>query len=691
MFKKILIANRGEIACRVIKTARKMGIQTVAVYSDADRDARHVELADDAVHLGPAASRESYLVIDKIIAACQQTGAQAVHPGYGFLSENEEFARRVEEAGIVFIGPKHGAIAAMGDKIASKKLAMQAQVNTIPGHNAAIESPEQAVQIAKDIGFPVMIKASAGGGGKGLRVAYSDKETFDGFTSCQNEARNSFGDDRVFIEKFVEEPRHIEIQILGDSQGHVVYLNERECSIQRRHQKVIEEAPSPFISEATRKAMGEQAVALAKAVNYQSAGTVEFVVGKDQSFYFLEMNTRLQVEHPVTECITGLDLVEQMIRVAAGEPLSFTQAQVQRRGWAMECRINAEDPERGFLPSIGRLVKFQPPVETLPPPGCSPEAHKATGPASAGNGVVHGGVRVDTGVVEGSEISMHYDSMIAKLIVHGRDRQDAIARMREALNAFVIRGIHSNIPFQAALLAHPEFVAGRFNTGFIAQHFGQGFTASMVRHDTPVLLRVLAAAFHGMHRRRASGITGQLAGHAVQAGQAFVVVTDLGQGQTEHLPVQMHLDGDAMVVTVEKQTYRVAFYSALRDTVLHARINSQPICAQVERVGLAYRVCHNGAQIEAKVLSPRAAALSKRMLFKSPPDMSKFLVSPMPGLLRDVAVKVGQKVLAGEKLAVIEAMKMENILVATQDAVVAEVSAHQGESLAVDQVILRFA
>jgi len=691
MFKKILIANRGEIACRVIKTARKMGIQTVAVYSDADRDARHVELADDAVHLGPAASRESYLVIDKIIAACQQTGAQAVHPGYGFLSENEEFARRVEEAGIVFIGPKHGAIAAMGDKIASKKLAMQAQVNTIPGHNAAIESPEQAVQIAKDIGFPVMIKASAGGGGKGLRVAYSDKETFDGFTSCQNEARNSFGDDRVFIEKFVEEPRHIEIQILGDSQGHVVYLNERECSIQRRHQKVIEEAPSPFISEATRKAMGEQAVALAKAVNYQSAGTVEFVVGKDQSFYFLEMNTRLQVEHPVTECITGLDLVEQMIRVAAGEPLSFTQAQVQRRGWAMECRINAEDPERGFLPSIGRLVKFQPPVETLPPPGGSPEAHKATGPASAGNGVVHGGVRVDTGVVEGSEISMHYDSMIAKLIVHGRDRQDAIARMREALNAFVIRGIHSNIPFQAALLAHPEFVAGRFNTGFIAQHFGQGFTASMVRHDTPVLLRVLAAAFHGMHRRRASGITGQLVGHAVQAGQAFVVVTDLGQGQTEHLPVQMHLDGDAMVVTVEKQTYRVAFYSALRDTVLHARINSQPICAQVERRGLAYRVGHNGAQIEAKVLSPRAAALSKRMLFKSPPDMSKFLVSPMPGLLRDVAVKVGQKVLAGEKLAVIEAMKMENILVATQDAVVAEVSAHQGESLAVDQVILRFA
>jgi propionyl-CoA carboxylase alpha chain len=699
MFKKILIANRGEIACRVIKTAHKMGIKTVAVYSDADRDARHVELADEAVHIGPAPSRESYLVMDKIIAACQQTGAQAVHPGYGFLSENEEFARRVEEAGIVFIGPKHAAIAAMGDKIASKKLAMQAKVNTIPGHNAAIESAEQAVQIAKDVGYPVMIKASSGGGGKGLRVAYSDKETFEGFTSCQNEARNSFGDDRVFIEKFVEEPRHIEIQILGDSQGHVVYLNERECSIQRRHQKVIEEAPSPFISEATRKAMGEQAVALAKAVNYQSAGTVEFVVGKDQSFYFLEMNTRLQVEHPVTECITGLDLVEQMIRVAAGEPLSFTQAQVQRRGWAMECRINAEDSERGFLPSIGRLVKFQPPLETLPPPGGNPETHKATGPAAGGNGVVHGGVRVDTGVVEGSEISMHYDSMIAKLIVHGRDRQDAIARMREALNAFVIRGIHSNIPFQAALLAHPDFVAGRFNTGFIAQHFAQGFSSSMVRHDAPVTLRVLAAAVHGMHRRRASGISGQMqgpmqwkmAGHAVQAGQEFVVVTDLGQGQTEHLPVQMHLDGDAVVVTVDKQTYRVAFYSALRDTVLHARINSQPVCAQVDRVGLAYRVRHNGAQIDAKVLSPRAAALSKLMQFKSPPDLSKFLLSPMPGLLRDVTVTVGQKVLAGEKLAVIEAMKMENILLATQDAVVAEVTASQGESLAVDQVILRFA
>ncbi len=690
MFKKILIANRGEIACRVIKTARKMGIRTVAVYSDADRDARHVELADESVHIGAAPSRESYLVMDKIIDACKQTGAQAVHPGYGFLSENEEFARRVEEAGIVFIGPKHASIAAMGDKIASKKLAQEARVNTIPGHNAPIDTPEEAVGIARGIGYPVMIKASAGGGGKGLRVAYNDKEAFEGFSSCKNEARNSFGDDRVFIEKFVEEPRHIEIQVIGDSQGHVVYLNERECSIQRRHQKVIEEAPSPFISETTRKAMGEQAVALAKAVDYQSAGTVEFVVGKDQGFYFLEMNTRLQVEHPVTECITGLDLVELMIRVAAGEPLPFTQAQVPRRGWAMECRINAEDPFRNFLPSIGRLVKFQPPQETLPPPGANPETHKATGPSTPGNGAVAGGVRVDTGVAEGSEISMHYDSMIAKLIVHGRDRLDAIARMREALNAFVIRGIHSNVPFQAALLAHPDFVAGRFNTGFISQHFPQGFAPDMVQHDSPTLLRVLAAAVHRMHRTRAVGISGQMPGHAAKVAEEFVVVTELGGGKTEHLPVQVSLDGDAVVVTADKQTHRVAFYSPLRAVVLKARINSQPVCAQVERVGLAYRVRHNGAEIQAKVLSRRAAELSRLMPFKAPPDLTKFLLSPMPGLLSDVAVQVGQKVMAGEKLAVIEAMKMENILLAAHDGVVAEVAAKKGDSLAVDQMILRF-
>jgi propionyl-CoA carboxylase alpha chain len=433
LFKKILIANRGEIACRVIKTAKRMGIETVAVFSEADREARHVQLADEAVCIGPAPSRESYLVMDRIIQACKETGAQAVHPGYGFLSENEQFARRCEEEGIVFIGPKFAAIAAMGDKIASKKLAMEAKVNTIPGFNEAIDSPDVAVQIAKDIGYPVMIKASAGGGGKGLRVAHNDQEAFEGFTACRTEAMNSFGDDRVFIEKFVEGPRHIEIQILGDAHGNIVYLWERDCSIQRRHQKVIEEAPSPFIDPATRKAMGEQAVALARAVNYQSAGTVEFVVGKDKSFYFLEMNTRLQVEHPVTESITGLDLVEQMIRVAAGEKLSFTQDQLKLDGWSMECRINADDPFRNFLPSTGRLVKYRPPAE-------------------------ENGVRVDTGVYEGGEIPMYYDSMIAKLIVHGRDRMDAIHKMRHALNQFVIRGIHSNIAFQAALLQHQRFV-----------------------------------------------------------------------------------------------------------------------------------------------------------------------------------------------------------------------------------------
>ena len=675
MFTKILIANRGEIACRVIKTAKKMGIRTVAVYSDADRDARHVALADEAVHIGPAPSRESYLVMDKIIAACKQTGAQAVHPGYGFLSENTEFARRVEEEGIVFIGPKHASIAAMGDKIASKNLAGAARVNTIPGYNAAIDTAEQAVEIAKGIGYPVMIKASAGGGGKGLRVAYDDKQAFEGFTSCRNEARNSFGDDRVFIEKFVEEPRHIEIQVLGDSHGNIVYLWERECSIQRRHQKVIEEAPSPFISEATRRAMGEQAVQLARAVKYQSAGTVEFVVGKDQSFYFLEMNTRLQVEHPVTEGITGLDLVEQMIRVAAGERLYFTQEDIKRDGWAMECRINAEDPFRGFLPSTGRLVKFAPPVETWTASGKVPE---------------DGGVRVDTGVIDGGEIPMYYDSMIAKLVVKGRDRADAIAKMREALNAFVIRGISSNIPFQAALLAHPKFVAGDFNTGFIAEQYPNGFSAAALPDTDPMLLRALAAVAHRVHLDRSARITGQLPGHEFVIKPDSVVITADGHGQSEYLPVTVVPDHGGFNVELGGARYHIEFDTPLREVVIHGRIDGQPFCAQIERLGLAYRVIHNGSQVDAKVVSPLAAQMHTLMPFKAPPDLSRFLLSPMPGLLVDVTVKPGQKVLAGEKLAVIEAMKMENILLATQDAVVAEVKAAKGESLAVDQVIIRF-
>jgi len=675
MFKKILIANRGEIACRVIKTARRMGIKTVAVYSEADKDARHVELADEAVLIGPPPSRESYLMGDRIIAAAKSTGAEAIHPGYGFLSENAAFSKRVEEEGLIFIGPKHASIAAMGDKIASKELAAKANVNTIPGWNAAIETAERAVEIARDIGYPVMIKASAGGGGKGLRVAWSDKEAFEGLTSCRNEARNSFGDDRVFIEKFVEEPRHIEIQVLGDGHGNLVYLWERECSIQRRHQKVIEEAPSPFISDETRKAMGEQAVALAKAVNYQSAGTVEFVVGKDQSFFFLEMNTRLQVEHPVTECITGLDLVEQMIRVAAGEKLAFGQKDLKRNGWAIECRINAEDPFRNFLPSTGRLVKYRPPAQTM----------EASLPMPEG-----GGVRVDTGVYEGGEIPMFYDSMIAKLIVHGRDRSEAIAKMREALNGFVIRGISSNVPFQAALLAHPKFSAGQFNTGFIVEQFPKGFSIAMVPHANPSFLLAIAAAAHRRFRDRAATISGQRQGHGLKVGEDYVVVLTDAEGKHERSPVTVHPQGAALRVTLGGESHEIAFDTPLRDIAVHGRYDGRPFCVQFERAGLDYRISHDGSGVVARVLSPRAADLLDQMSFKAPPDLSKVLLSPMPGLLVDVAVTPGQTVRAGERLAAIEAMKMENILYATQDCVVAEVAARKGDSLAVDQVIIRF-
>jgi len=681
MFKKILIANRGEIACRVIATAKKLGIATVAVYSDADKEARHVQLADEAVRLGPPPSRESYLLGDAIIAAAKEKGAEAIHPGYGFLSENEDFARKVEEAGLVFIGPKHYSIAAMGDKIASKKLANEAKVSTIPGHNEPIQTPEEAVAIAQKIGYPVMIKASAGGGGKGLRVAFNDKDCHEGFTSCRNEARNSFGDDRVFMEKFVQEPRHIEIQVLGDAHGNVISLNERECSIQRRHQKVIEEAPSPFISEATRKAMGEQAVALAKAVKYQSAGTVEFVVGKDQDFYFLEMNTRLQVEHPVTECITGLDLVELMIRVAAGEKLPLAQADVKREGWAIECRINAEDPFRNFLPSTGRLVRFTPPPQTM---WQADTQHRH-------------GVRVDTGVQDGGEIPMYYDSMIAKLIVHGNDRIDAIAKMREALNGFVIRGVQSNIPFQAALLAHPKFVKGDFNTGFIAEHYGQGFRAEDVPHDDPDFLVALAAFVRRKSRERAAGLTGQLPGYGVKVGHDYTVIVLDKAGAHRQVPV--HVDEilgqiGAAVVTVGGKRYAIQSPSRLNDVVISGQCNEKAFTAQLERGTprnpLALVVQHNGTRIEAMVVSPRMAELHALMPFKAPPDMSKYVLSPMPGLLVQVAVQPGQKVQAGERVAVIEAMKMENVLFASADGVVAKVLATQGESLAVDQPIVEF-
>ena len=673
MFKKILIANRGEIACRVMQTAKKMGIKTVAVYSEADKEARHVQLADEAVYIGPGPSRESYLVMDRIIQACKDTGAQAVHPGYGFLSENEQFAKRCEEEGIVFIGPKHQSIAAMGDKIASKKLALEAKVNTIPGHNEAIATTEEAVKIAQGIGYPVMIKASAGGGGKGLRVAFNDQEAAEGFVACKTEAMNSFGDDRIFIEKFVEGPRHIEIQVLGDAHGNVVYLNERDCSIQRRHQKVIEEAPSPFIDPATRKAMGEQAVALAKAVNYQSAGTVEFVVGKDKSFYFLEMNTRLQVEHPVTESITGLDLVEQMIRVAAGEKLAFKQEDVQLDGWSMECRINADDPFRNFLPSTGRLVKYRPPESV-------------------------NGVRVDTGVYEGGEIPMYYDSMIAKLIVHGKDRSEAIEKMRAALNDFVIRGIHSNIPFQAALLQHPRFVSGDFTTGFIAEEYPEGFKKESVQPADPKRMAALAAFMRYRYLEHIKMIDGQLAGHEMIIAKQFVVVTGSKVGSMadpHEVPIRVELKDHIYSVYIDELD-GVSRYDIESDwrpgqICLYATINrTQKVTVQVERRGVRYVLVLDGAHYECMVLSPLGAELQRRMPVKLPPDTSKLVMSPMPGLLTKIAVKAGDAVTAGQKLASIEAMKMENTISAIQDGVVAEICANEGDSLAVDQLIIRF-
>jgi propionyl-CoA carboxylase alpha chain len=661
MFKKILIANRGEIACRVIRTARKMEIGTVAVYSEADRNARHVELADEAVAIGPAPSRQSYLDAERIVAACKQTGAQAVHPGYGFLSENAAFCARLESEGIVFIGPKADSIRAMGDKIASKRLAAAAKVSTIPGHTDVVADAEQAQRIAHGIGYPVMIKASAGGGGKGLRVAWNDAECRDGFASCRNEARNAFGDDRVFIEKFIVEPRHIEIQVLGDAHGHLLYLWERECSIQRRHQKVIEEAPSPLLDEATRRAMGEQACALARAVKYQSAGTVEFVVDQQRRFYFLEMNTRLQVEHPVTEMITGLDLVEWMIRIAAGEPLAFRQEQLEREGWAIECRINAEDPSRGFLPSTGRLVRFLPPDERP------------------------GEVRVDTGVYEGDEIPIYYDSMIAKLITHGADREQAVARMRAALNRFVVRGVSTNIALQAALMRNARFLEGRLHTGLIAEDYPSGFNPSNAVHPRPVLVAAVAAYARWRYVDRAGKITGQLRGHGRKVGSEWVV-----QAGGESIRLQLEANGSGCEIVHLGQRHTLRTDWQIGQTLFEARFDEEPVCLQFERIGLRYRIIHEGVQLDAVVLSPRAAELLALMPQKELPDLSRFLLSPMPGLLVEVAVKPGQEVKVGERLATIEAMKMENILRAERDGVVEEQLASAGESVAVDQPILRF-
>ena len=662
MFKKILIANRGEIACRIIRTARRMGIRTVAIYSDVDAEALHVRMADEAIAIGPAPSAQSYLNIERVVAAAKDTGCEVVHPGYGFLSENAAFARSLDEAGIVFIAPGQAAIAAMGDKIESKKIALKSNVNVIPGHNDVVEDPEAATMIARKIGYPVMIKAAAGGGGKGMRVARDDREVLDGFRLARNEAHAAFGDDRIFVEKFIEEPRHIEIQVLGDSHGNLVYLGERECSIQRRHQKVIEEAPSPFLDETTRRAMGAQAVALAKAVNYRSAGTVEFIVDAKRNFYFLEMNTRLQVEHPVTELVTGIDLVEQMIRVAAGERLAFRQDDVKLEGWAIETRVYAEDPFRKFLPSIGRLVRYIPP--------------ETDGKR----------VRLDAGVEEGAEISVYYDPMIAKLVTSGRDRGEAIANMRKSLDAFYVRGLNHNIPFLSAIMAHPRFTAGRLNTGFIAEEFGESFAPAPLGDDDGKLFAAVATVLRRTQAERECLIAGQLPGHEAKPADDFDVL--LGD---EQYAVKILQVGGGYDVRIGELLYAIRGTWRLRDPILDASVNGRHITVQVDRLGLGYRLSQGGLRADVRVLSPTAAQALKLMPKRAPADLSRYLISPMPGLLVSLTVKLGQEVKAGEELAVVEAMKMENILRAERDGTIARLHAKPGDSLAVDQAILEFA
>ncbi|MDC1514062.1 acetyl/propionyl/methylcrotonyl-CoA carboxylase subunit alpha [Porticoccaceae bacterium] len=659
MLKKILVANRGEIACRVFATAKKMGIATVAVYSDADRDALHVQMADEAVNIGPAASSESYLVIEKIVQACLDTGADAVHPGYGFLSENSKFHDALDAAGIVFIGPGKKAIESMGDKITSKLIAQEAGVSCIPGYTDVVRDAEHAVEISAGIGYPVMLKASAGGGGKGMRVAMNEEECRDGFERATNEARSSFGDTRIFIEKYIQEPRHIEIQVMADGHGNVIYLGERECSIQRRHQKVIEEAPSPFLDEATRQKMGEQSCALARAVDYQSAGTVEFIADADMNFYFLEMNTRLQVEHPVTELVTGQDLVELMIRVAAGEKLPLAQEDVTLTGWAMESRVYAEDPFRNFMPSTGRLVRY-----------AEPQGE---------------GVRVDSGVFEGGEVSMFYDPMIAKLITYGDDRKQAVERMVEALDNYYIRGVNHNISFLNALMVHSRFVEGRLTTNFIADEFPDGFNADLVVQDDPAIALVVAAAAHQLHQERGSLLSGQLAGHEHGAENDWVVMV-----ADQQTPVSVELIDSGYWVSLNDQDYEIETDWSLGQPLFQASINGKRVSVQIETTATGYRLFCRGAEINARVLSPRAAELSAHMLYKPPADMSKFLLSPMPGLLVKLAVVEGQEVKEGEELAVVEAMKMENSLRAIQDGIVGKISAVEGDSLMVDEIILEF-
>jgi propionyl-CoA carboxylase alpha chain len=660
MFKKILIANRGEIACRVIKTAKRMGISTVAIYSDADRDALHKLQADESVCIGPPPSSHSYLSIDNIVRACHETGAEAVHPGYGFLSENAAFARRLEDEGITFIGPTPKAMTAMGDKLESKRIAKSAGVHTIPGHDAVIADAEHAVEVARRVGYPVMLKASAGGGGKGMRVARNEHECRELFARAQSEARTSFGDDRLLMEKFIEQPRHIEIQVLADAYNHVVHLGERECSLQRRHQKVIEESPSPFLDASTRDAMGSEAVALARAVGYRSAGTVEFVVDRERNFYFLEMNTRLQVEHPVTELVTGLDLVELMIRIAAGEHLSLSQEDVQLRGAAIETRIYAEDPLRNFLPSVGRLVRFLPPA-----------------PSEA--------IRVDTGIYEGGEVSMFYDPMIAKLITYGPDRTAAIATMRSALNEFYIRGPANNISFLGALVNHPRFVSGDIHTNLIAEEYPDGFRSTDVVHDDPALLVVVAATIHRRYMDRAARISHQLPGYERVVPDDWVV---LFCGQHHHVQAVPVPGGHN--VKYQGAAYEVRSDWQFGQPLFRGTINGEPLCMQVERRNMIYRLFHWGTQADVMVVTPRAAELLATMPTKPPPDMSQFLLSPMPGLLTQIAVAVGDQVVAGQHLAVVEAMKMENILRAEHDGTIAQILAKVGDTLETDQPIMEF-
>jgi len=671
MFKKILIANRGEIACRIIKTCKRLGIRTVAVYSQADAAALHVRLADEAVAIGPAPAAESYLVMDKIIAAAKQTGAEAVHPGFGFLSENARFVEALEAAGLVFIGPPVKAIGAMGDKITSKKLAAEAGVSTVPGHPDAVDDEAEAVKVAAQIGYPVMIKASAGGGGKGMRIARNEAETRDGLRSARNEARSSFGDERVFIEKFIEQPRHIEIQVLADAHGKTLHLGERECSIQRRHQKVVEEAPSPFLDAKTRAAMGAQSVALAAAVDYRSAGTVEFIVDSDKNFYFLEMNTRIQVEHPVTELVTGLDLVEWMIRIAAGEKLNFGQKDVKLKGWAVETRIYAEDPLRDFMPSIGRLVRYREPAS----PEDSGEMEGVT-------------VRIDAGVDEGSEISMFYDPMIAKLVTHAPDRARAIDAMRAALDAYCIRGISHNTSFLASVMANPRFQAGELTTNFIAEEYPEGFQGAEVTVETRDVLIAVAAILQQELAVQAASISGQLEGWV-----------DIDPAMPADWVVMLGQQANARCVTLVGGAYRVTGGAAPllietmgrpRDLVVPCFVDGRPVTVQVGRRGPALRLSYAGAEIEALVLTPLAARLAARMPVKVPPDLSRFLLSPMPGLLMSLTVAEGQAVKAGQELAVVEAMKMENVLRAERDGKVVKIHAGPGESLAVDQAILEF-